>query len=220
MQGGTTMDVINQYVEMIVEYFNNLTGLVPIFLSIALGAVLIIWGYKLFRLWLFAFGAQSGYSLGTMIVDRADITGTLSYIIIGICILAIALLFWVSLRFSFAVAGFALGAFLMYHYGMLVFGVNSIWAILIGGILCGVLAYLFIRLFIVAGTSIYGAFMLSDGLHSLIFKTEAGAYLNVQETPDATVSLVLTGLTIVFIVLGFIYQYNISDKGKRIKVSD
>lgn len=214
------MDTINEYVSKVVDFFNNVPGLVPIFISILLGATLIVWGYKLFRLWLFAFGAQSGYSLGTMIVDQASITGTLSYIIIGLCVIGIALLFWASLRFSFAVAGFALGAFLVYHYGMLVFATDSIWTILVGGIVGGLLAFLFIRLFIVAGTSIYGAFILTDGLYSLVYKTPAGAYLNLEGTPDTTIKLISTGLTLLFILLGFIYQYNISDKGKGIKVSD
>lgn len=214
------MDMINEYVSKVVDFFNNVPGLVPIFLSILLGAVLIVWGYKLFRLWLFAFGAQSGYSLGAMIVDKASITGTLSYIIIGLCVLGIALLFWASLRFSFAVAGFALGAFLIYHYGMLIFATDSIWTILVGGIVGGILAYLFIRLFIVAGSSIYGAFLLTDGLYALVYRTPAGAYLNLENTPDTTIKLITTGLTILFIVLGFVYQYNITNKGKNIKVSD
>lgn len=214
------MDSINEYVGIVVDFFDNVPTLVPIFLSLILGAVLIIWGYKLFRLWLFAFGAQSGYSLGLLIAERASLSGSLEYIVIGICVLAIALLFWVSLRFSFAVAGFALGAFLISHYGKLILETNSIWAILAGGMVGAVLAYLFIRLFIVAGTSIYGAFMLTDGLYSLVFKSEAGSFLQLQGTPDATAKLIITILTLVFIVLGFIYQYNISGKGKLIKVAD
>lgn len=214
------MEKINELTTDVLGFFDKTPNLVPVFISIVLGAVLVIWGYKLFRLWLFAFGAQSGFQLGHFIVDKADLSGTLAYAVVVICVVAIAILFWVSLKFSFSVAGFALGAFLAYHYAYLIVDSSSFWVILVGGILGALLASFFIRLFIVAGTSIYGAFMLTDGLYALINKTTAGSYLGAKGVTDQTVSFVIIGLTLVFIVLGFIYQYNISDKGQRIKVSD
>lgn len=214
------MDQLNSIFSDVVAFFEGVPNLVTLLLSVLVGALMLIWGYKIFRVWLFLFGAQSGLALGRLIVEKAHIGGTLAYALIALMIVAISVLFWVSLRFSFAVAGFALGAWLIWHYGSRFIPDFSLWFVLIGAVAGAVLAYLFVRLFIIIGTSVYGAFLLTDGIFALITKAKAGSYLGLASVGESTLSLVMTLLTLLFIVMGCLYQFNTSKKGKNIKVAD
>lgn len=209
------MQALDRFAQTLAGFVQKIPGLSAVAFNLLFGAVLLFLGYRLFRLWLFVLGAQSGYALARAIVQRFHLDLTPSVLIYILCILALAILYWVSQRYSIAASGFSLGLLLARHYGGLFVRHVNIFVMLGAALVCAVLAYIFSRIFIIVGTVAYGSLLFCDGLYALALNKAAFSF--VRSVPNwQTLPALAVVLCLVLFVLGFIYQYRVSGRGTRV----
>jgi len=138
----------------IIEQFNS-TLFETWYVALILGVALCFSGFKIFRFSVFIFGFIIGATIGLGIGDIVfkPWGGIIGSLLIG-------LLGGYAFLFFIRISGFLAGVFLGSIVGVFFLG-QSVWVILIA-ILSGICALFFLRYFIMASTSCWGA-MLSIG---------------------------------------------------------
>lgn len=213
------MSKLDQFTAQLLDYLKKIPGLAPVLLNLLLGGLLLFFGYKLFRYWLFLLGAQVGYNLALQLTQWLQLTASASLLIIVVFILGMGLLYWSSVRFSFALAGFSMGAMFARHYGGFLTKNPNLLFILLVGVVTAVLAYLFVRHFLIVGTAAYGALIASDSLYALMTQSLSGSFIHSQfKLLNQSVPVVLVALTLVLSTIGIWWQLRSSQGGSKIRV--
>ena len=163
------------------------------FVALTIGAALCFLGFKIFRFSLFIFGFIIGATIGLGIGEIflkpwGGIVGSLAIGVLGgYCFL-----------FLMRIAGFLIGIFLGGVVGVFFLG-ESVWVIPTA-LVCGIFAVLFLRYFIMASTSCWGAMLA------------AGGFVRLIKLPlDEYRYTVILGEVILFLI-GLLYQISLSRK--------
>jgi len=144
-----------EYLARIIERFNSAL-FETWFVALIVGIALCFFGFKIFRFSLFIFGFIIGATIGLGIGDLLfkPWGGIVGSLIIG-------LLGGYGFLFLIKIAGFLVGIFLGSIVGVFFLG-QSVWIIPIA-ILSGICALFFLRYFIMASTSCWGAMLAIGG---------------------------------------------------------
>lgn len=144
-----------EYLARIIERFNSAL-FETWFVALIVGIALCFFGFKIFRFSLFIFGFIIGATIGLGIGDLLfkPWGGIVGSLIIG-------LLGGYGFLFLIKIAGFLVGIFLGSIVGVFFLG-QSVWIIAIA-ILSGICALFFLRHFIMASTSCWGAMLAIGG---------------------------------------------------------
>lgn len=139
-------------------------------LAVVIGLLMCFFGYKLFRVWLAVAGLILGALLGHYL---GGLIGGGSWPIIGAIVIGVllAILAYALYKLGAILVGALLAAMLLVTT-LSVFGMEPIWwAALIGAIIGGIVAGIFIKEFIIIGSSFQGSYMVIGGLYALIANT-------------------------------------------------
>ena len=137
-------------------------------IAILAGLVMCFYGYRLFRVWLAVTGFIGGAYLGDYL-GKAYFTGEIWPVALAIAIgLLFALLAYFLYRLGVVLTGAILGAALMNLLLFTLSGVDAGWPMVAGAILGAILAGIFIKPYIIIGSSFNGAYFAALGAYSLI----------------------------------------------------
>jgi hypothetical protein len=161
---------IVRYVKIL--YIKYREEFIMMFITIAIiiiGLLMCFLGYKIFRVWLavsgFFLGAQLGLYLGGML--EGDVWPVVGAIVIGTLLAVFA-------YFLFKVGAVLIGVLMGAMVTSILLGSLDIepvwWAQLIGAVLVGITAWVFIRPFIVSASSFLGSYMAIGGIFALVTK--------------------------------------------------
>ena len=136
-------------------------------IAIVIGIIACLFGYKAVRIWLtivgLFLGAALGYYLGGLV--GGEIWPIVGAVIVGI---AVSLLSYFLYRIGAILIGALLGAVLV----SVVLSALSItalpWMILVGAVVVAIIAGVFLKQFIIIGSSFQGAYMIVAGAYALI----------------------------------------------------
>jgi len=149
------LELLLEHLASILEQFNSAL-FETWFVALIVGIALCFFGFKIFRFSVFIFGFIIGATIGLGIGDIfykpwGGIVGSLT----------IGLLGGYGFLFLIKIAGFLVGIFLGGIVGVFFLG-QSVWIILIA-IVSGICALFFLRYFIMASTSCWGAMLAIGG---------------------------------------------------------
>ena len=164
------LELLLEHLASILEQFNSAL-FETWFVALIVGIALCFLGFKIFRFSVFIFGFIIGATIGLGIGDifYKPWGGIVSSLIIG-------LLGGYGFLFLIKIAGFLVGIFLGSIVGVFFLG-QSVWIILIA-IVSGICALFFLRYFIMASTSCWGAMLAIGGfLRFLHLPTHEYQYL-------------------------------------------
>jgi hypothetical protein len=135
--------------------------------AIVVGILMCFFGYRLFRVWLAVaglfMGAYLGYYLGGLL--GGDVWPIVGAAVVGVLLAVLA--YWLY-KIGAVLIGALLGASLVLVVANS-FGVDPLWwTAAIGAAAGGLIAGLFVKEFIIAGSSFNGATMLTVGVYALI----------------------------------------------------
>jgi hypothetical protein len=136
-------------------------------IAIVFGLIACFYGYKAFRVWLalagLLFGARLGYYLGGLI--GAQVWPIVGAIVVG---LVICLLSYFLYRLGAVLIGALLGG--MFTSVILsAFGVTALpWMIIVGAVVVAIIAGVFLKQFIIIGSSFQGSYLIVAGAYALI----------------------------------------------------
>ncbi len=135
--------------------------------AIVIGLLMCFFGYRLFRIWLSVaglfIGVYLGYYLGGLL--GGDVWPIVAAAVIGVALAVVA--YWLY-KVGAVLIGALLGA------GLVLVVTNSLgidpywWTAAIGAAVGALIAGLFIKEFIITGSSLNGATMLTVGVYALI----------------------------------------------------
>ena len=136
-------------------------------IAIVIGIIACLFGYKVVRIWLAVvglfLGAALGYYLGGLIGEQVwPIVGAI------VVALAVSLLSYFLYRIGAILIGALLGA-LFTSVILSALGVAVLpWMILVGAVVVAIIAGVFLKQFIIIGSSFQGAYMIVAGAYALI----------------------------------------------------
>jgi len=159
----TDFELLLERLTSIFEQFNS--ALFEIwFVALIVGIALCFFGFKIFRFSVFIFGFVIGATIGLGIGDifYKPWGGIVGSLIIG-------LLGGYGFLFLIKIAGFLVGIFLGCIVGVSLLG-QSVWIIPIA-IVSGICALFFLRYFIIAITSCWGAILATGGFFRFLHLT-------------------------------------------------
>lgn len=175
---------------------------------IPVGLLLLLYGYKLFKLFIgligFLGGSVVGFSL-SFVAGDALITSLL-------CGIIGAFLFYALYRIGLFLTGFAFGGVISLILVTGISGDVAIASFLAGGILGGMLALQLEKLIVIILSSCKGAVLVLGGSALLVFPEQQAQLIDtVSSNPQALISLILNYFLLLFIVAlaGIFYQYEL-----------
>ncbi len=181
---------------------------------ILIGAAMLFWGYRLFRVWLaiigFIIGAVIGNSLGNQYLP-GDVFPIIATLGIG---LALALLAFSLYRIGAILTGAFIGAIL----ASMIFGLFDIapawWIYLIGAIPGGILAGMLVEPYIKIASSFNGSYLVMVGVFSLIQGT---SLISPQQEflPRTDYPWYFYGGLVILAVIGMVVQFS-TTKGHKL----
>ena len=180
---------------------------------IPFGVLLLLYGYKLFKIFIAFIGFIFGFALGAVIGALAD-----QIILMGILGGALgALLFYLLYKIGIFLLGFAAGSFL----GILLAAISGelepfIWLIM--AIAGGIFALFIEKVIIVTISSYQGASIIVSGFTWLFYPEFQYILYSLINNFDAYISYLSTQIliTLILMVVGILYQYEyISNKADK-----
>lgn len=136
--------------------------------AIIIGLVMCFFGYRLFRIWLAVAGFISGAYLGESL-GKAYLSGAVWPVVLAIAIgLLFALLAYFLYRLGVIITGAVLGAALINLLLAAWSGFEAGWPLVVGAVLGAILASVFIKPYIIVGSSFNGAYLAVLGVYSII----------------------------------------------------
>lgn len=135
--------------------------------AILIGILMCVFGYRLFRVWLsvagLLMGAYLGYYLGGLL--GGDVWPIVAAVVVGVLLAIVS--YWLY-KVGAVLVGALLGASLVLVVASNL-GIDALWwPALIGAAVGALVAGLFIKEFIIVGSSLNGATMLTVGVYALI----------------------------------------------------
>ena len=151
-------------------------------IAIVIGIIACLFGYKIFRIWLalagLVLGAALGYYLGGLIGEQ---------IWPIVCAIAVGLLLCALSYFLYRVGAILIGALLGAVFTSVILSALSVtalpWMILVGAVVVAIIAGIFLKQFIIIGSSFQGAYMIVVGAYALI--TGMTSYVGFSSTMNA-----------------------------------
>lgn len=175
---------------------------------IPVGILLLLYGYKLFKLFIgligFLGGSVLGFSLSFIAGD--PLFTSLLCGVIG------AFLFYILYRIGLFLTGFVFGAFLSLIFASALSGDVAIASFILGGFLGGILALQLEKLIVIILSSYKGSIMLLGGTALVVFpEQQARLFETVSSNPESIISLLLNYSLLLLIVtlVGILYQYEV-----------
>lgn len=135
--------------------------------AIVIGVIACLFGYKALRIWLaivgLILGAALGYYLGGLI--GAQVWPIIGAIVVGLLVSVIS-------YFIYRIGAILIGALLGGAFTSVIlsaFGVAPLpWMIVVGAVVVAIIAGIFLKQFIIIGSSFHGAYMIVAGAYALI----------------------------------------------------
>ncbi|MDD2213864.1 MAG: hypothetical protein PHR21_04905 [Oscillospiraceae bacterium] len=214
----TLLTDINEIIDKMKQTYASWPRQLALLVTLVAGLALLLWGYRLFRVWLTAFGLLCGYYAGQYMGQKAELEGWPALAITVLLALAGAILFWLAIKLSVFLAAFFLGLYFMRYFSVSLFGYSNLWVYLAAALTIAILAVFFLRFFIIAATAWSGARLIVDSLYGLIAGAPAGSWLKYAAPLRQLYPTLLFVLLLVLIAMGFIYQYHRSGHGRRIRL--
>lgn len=212
------MDIIQAFFEGVTSYISSIPQIVPILLTLIAGVALVGWGYSLFRLWLTILGVIVGYQLGSELATFLSLDSWPYVLVVALITIAMSLFFWLALKFSIFVAAFFYGMFLVRYFSITLFAWDERIMTLVAGLVLAILAVVFLKIFIIAATAISGAYLVSDGIFSLLQNTEAGGWINELSPARDPIPIIMVFILVTVSTLGIMYQFKRSGRGRGIRL--
>ena len=136
-------------------------------IAIVIGIIACLFGYKAVRIWLtivgLFLGAALGYYLGGLV--GGEIWPIVGAVIVGI---AVSLLSYFLYRIGAILIGALLGG-VFASVILSALGITALpWMILVGAVVVAIIAGVFLKQFIIIGSSFHGAYMIVAGAYALI----------------------------------------------------
>lgn len=164
-------------------------------IAIVIGFIACLFGYKAVRVWLTVaglfLGAALGYYLGGLIGEQV-------WPIVGAVV--VGLLISVLSYFLYRLGAILIGALLGGVFTSIILSALSIttlpWMILVGAAVVAIIAGVFLKQFIIIGSSFQGAYMIVAGVYALI---TGMTYVGFNDAMSA-VELPLYLYAIIFVV--------------------
>jgi len=149
--------------------------------AIVIGIIACLFGYKALRIWLalagLILGAALGYYLGGLI--GADVWPIIGAIVVG---LVVCLLSYFIYRIGAILIGALLGGACA-SVVLSAFGVVALpWMILVGAAVVAIIAGVFLKQFIIIGSSFQGSYLIVAGAYAIIAGT---SYIGFDEAMKA-----------------------------------
>ena len=136
-------------------------------IAIVIGIIACLFGYKVVRIWLalagLILGAALGYYLGGLI--GAQVWPIIGAVVVGLVICLLS-------YFLYRVGAILIGALLGGAFTSVILSALNVaaqpWMILAGAVLVAIIAGIFLKQFIIIGSSFHGAYMIVAGAYALI----------------------------------------------------
>ena len=178
-------------------------------IAIVIGIIACLFGYKAVRIWLtivgLFLGAALGYYLGGLIGGQVwPIVGA---VVVGIAVSALS-------YFLYRLGAILIGALLGGVFTSVVLsalGITALpWMILVGAVVVAIIAGVFLKQFIIIGSSFQGAYMIVAGAYALI---TGMSYVGFDAAMKAVeLPLYLYAIIVVLGILAVILQNKIEKK--------
>ena len=178
-------------------------------IAIVVGIIACLFGYKAVRIWVtivgLFLGAALGYYLGGLV--GGEIWPIVGAVIVGI---AVSLLSYFLYRIGAILIGALLGAVLV-SVVLSALGITALpWMILVGAVVVAIIAGVFLKQFIIIGSSLQGAYMIVAGAYALI---TGMSYVGFDTAMKAVeLPLYLYAIIVVLGILAVILQNKIEKK--------
>ena len=178
-------------------------------IAIVIGIIACLFGYKAVRIWLtivgLFLGAALGFYLGGLV--GGEIWPIVGAVIVGI---AVSLLSYFLYRIGAILIGALLGA-VFTSVVLSALGITALpWMILVGAVVVAIIAGVFLKQFIIIGSSFQGAFMIVAGAYALITGI---SYVGFDEAMKAVeLPWYLYAIIVVLGILAIIVQNKIEKK--------
>ena len=178
-------------------------------IAIVIGIIACLFGYKAVRIWLtivgLFLGAALGYYLGGLV--GGEIWPIVGAVIVGI---AVSLLSYFLYRIGAILIGALLGA-VFTSVVLSALGITALpWMILVGAVVVAIIAGVFLKQFIIIGSSFQGAYMIVAGAYALI---TGMSYVGFDTAMKAVeLPLYLYAVIVVLGILAVILQNKIEKK--------
>ncbi len=195
------------------QYLGDLKNLEPLLavVSLVVGVVVLLFGWRLFKVWVIVNAAIVGALLGErlcMMIQRPDLQ---LWIVLAAAAL-LALLAWPLMKFAISLLGGMAGAFLGFHVWRYVITMMNRpdllqyeWVgALVGLVVLGLLAFLIFRFVVIVTTSMQGSLLMVSGILALCLKWPA--LESVLDQPLRQSPHLLAFLVTLPAVVGVIYQ--------------
>ena len=178
-------------------------------IAIVFGLIACFYGYKVFRIWLalvgLILGAALGYYLGGLIGPQ--VWPIIGAIVVGLIVCLLS-------YFIYRIGAILIGALLGGAFTSVVLsavGVTALpWMILVGAVVVAIIAGVFLKQFIIIGSSFQGAFMIVAGAYALITGI---SYVGFDEAMKAVeLPWYLYAIIVVLGILAIIVQNKIEKK--------
>jgi|GEM_PF-4589596 len=197
------MDMIN--IDSVFQPLILIYGLI----TLPLGIILLLWGYKVFKFYIAFTGFITGFVVVFIITGITDEPSITSAILVG---LICSILFYLFYIIGIFVIGFSIGATI----GMIL-GITSgdpgiiISLFIILGIIGGIIALSIKKAIIIIVTSLAGASFIVGAIQALFFNKLHILEMNqVLMTQSLTTYYINTLLSMILIsLIGILYQYDI-----------
>ena len=178
-------------------------------IAIVIGIIACLFGYKAVRIWLtivgLFLGAALGFYLGGLV--GGEIWPIVGAVIVGI---AVSLLSYFLYRIGAILIGALLGA-VFTSVVLSALGITALpWMILVGAVVVAIIAGVFLKQFIIIGSSFQGAYMIVAGAYALI---TGMTYVGFDTAMKAVeLPLYLYAVIVVLGILAVIIQNKIEKK--------
>ncbi len=178
-------------------------------IAIVIGIIACLFGYKAVRIWLtivgLFLGAALGYYLGGLV--GGEIWPIVGAVIVGI---AVSLLSYFLYRLGAILIGALLGG-VFTSVVLSALGITALpWMILVGAVVVAIIAGVFLKQFIIIGSSFQGAYMIVAGAYALI---TGMSYVGFDTAMKAVeLPLYLYAVIVVLGILAVILQNKIEKK--------
>lgn len=180
--------------------------------AIALGIIMILWGFKTYRVWLGLIGFTFGYAIGGMLGQFTDSESLQFWMMIGFGII-LGLIAYTLFKLAFTLSGALIGAVAAGYALRMVVPEPQLWVLIvvyvIGAIIGGIIARMFIKPYLILSTSLFGGALLTMGVYSIFIKESVESLMNALTSEVGKFPWYIYGAIAALALFGIVYQFKI-----------
>lgn len=190
-------------------------------LYVILGLLLLLYGRRIFHVFLSLAGLVSGYAIANQLnMHFMHMNNEISLVFYFVMAIAFAILFGLAYKFSFFLAGTSIAIYCsIFLFRLYMPNQNPPWIYVLSiAVICGTIAAIYRDHFVSLATATSGSLLIADTIYSLSFNLPPAGILrgNFNSLNHIANRIVLLILLITLTTLGFLYQIK-SKKKKRKK---